>query len=65
MGYLAGRRSLLDAVLADMAEGKISFEELKRAIREKLLEWYKNGIKPQIDNHGSREPVSRMGRRLR
>jgi hypothetical protein len=45
MGYMQDTDRWLDALLADAADGKIGIDELKRAIREKLLESYRNGLK--------------------
>jgi hypothetical protein len=45
MGYMQDADRWLDALLADVTEEKIGVDELKRAIREKLLESYRNGLK--------------------
>lgn len=45
MGYLQDVDQWLDAILTDVSDGKIGVPELKRAIREKILESYKNGLK--------------------
>jgi hypothetical protein len=68
MGYMQDADRWLDTLLADFSEAKIGFDELKRAIREKLLESYRNGVKAQIDDHGTREserPWSRRDERRR
>jgi hypothetical protein len=56
MGYLQDADLWLDALLRDVTEQKISVEELKRAIREKLLESYRNGL-----NATERRPAPRRG----
>ena len=64
MGYLQDADRWLDALLADMAEGKIGFDELKRAIREKLLESYRNGLTAQQrPAPGGAKPRRRFPRR--
>jgi len=47
MGYLQDVDQWLDALLTEVSDGKIGVPELKRAIREKILESYKNGLKAQ------------------
>jgi hypothetical protein len=42
MGYMQDADRWLDALLADE---KLGVDEVKRAIREKLLESYRNGLK--------------------
>jgi hypothetical protein len=45
MGYMQDADRWLDTLLADVSAEKIGLTELKRAIREKLLESYRNGQK--------------------
>lgn len=45
MGYLQEADRWLDTLFADLADERTSFAETKRAIREKLLESYRNGLK--------------------
>ena len=45
MGYLQEVDRWLDVICADLADGKMSFAELKRGIRSRILESYKNGLK--------------------
>ena len=56
MGYLQEADRWLDALLRDVTEQKIGVAELKRAIREKLLESYQNGLKA-----AERRPAPRRG----
>ena len=43
MGYMQDTDRWLDALLTDLADDKLGLAELKRAVREKLLESYRNG----------------------
>jgi len=43
MGYLQEVDRWLDVILADVADGKMSLAELKRDIRERILDSYRNG----------------------
>jgi hypothetical protein len=43
MGYMSEIDGWLEALLIDFSEDRIGLPELKRAIREKLLESYRNG----------------------
>ena len=45
MGYLQEVDRWLDVIFADLAAGKASYAELKRDIRSRILESYKNGVK--------------------
>ena len=55
MGYLQEVDRWLDALLSDICEGKIEVPELKRAIREKILESYRNGLKAPRDGATSQK----------
>lgn len=44
MGYLQDADRWLDAVFAELAANRTTYGEVKKAIREKLLESYKNGL---------------------
>jgi len=57
MGYMQDADRWLDALLVDFSQSKIGFNDMKRAIREKLLESYRNGLKvtPQDGTRRSRE----------
>jgi hypothetical protein len=44
MGYLQEVDRWLDMLFTDLADGKISFEDTKRDIRERILESYRNGV---------------------
>jgi hypothetical protein len=61
MGYLQDVDRWLDTLLDDCSTEKIGVPELKRAIREKILESYKNGLKAQGQSPAPRE--SRDGSR--
>ena len=58
MGYLQEADRWLDAIFADLADGKMSFAEVKRDIRERILQSYKNGLKAsgQSPPRDSRRP---------
>jgi len=45
MGYLQEVDRWLDMLCADLADGKITFAEMKRDIRERILDSYRNGQK--------------------
>jgi hypothetical protein len=45
MGYLQEVDRWLDMLFTDLANEKISFAEVKRDIRERILDSYKNGLK--------------------
>ena len=60
MGYLQEADRWLDAIFADLADEKMSFAEVKRDIRERILQSYKNGLKA-----GGQSPAPRDGRRPR
>jgi hypothetical protein len=57
MGYLQEVDRWLDMLLTDLADEKISFEEMKRDIRSRVLESYKNGLKA-----GGQSPAPRESR---
>jgi len=44
MGYLQEADRWLDMLFTDLANEKISFAEVKRDIRERILQSYKNGL---------------------
>ena len=45
MGYLQEVDRWLDGIFADLADGKLDYAEVKRDIRERILESYRNGTK--------------------
>jgi hypothetical protein len=45
MGYLQEVDRWLDMIFTDLANEKASYAEVKRDIRERILESYKNGLK--------------------
>jgi hypothetical protein len=45
MGYFQEVDRWLDMLFADLADGKQSFDEVKRDIRSRILESYRNGQK--------------------
>lgn len=59
MGYLQEVDRWLDAILTDVADGKMSLAELKRDIRSRILESYKNGIE------AGQSPAPQSGERVR
>ena len=62
MGYLQDFDAWLDRVFFELAEGVASFEFTKKAIREKVLESYRNG--QQAEGHSpAPQPKSRSGKK--
>ncbi len=59
MGYLQEVDRWLDAICTDLADGKVTFEELKRDIRSRILESYKNGLKAAGQSPAPREATAR------
>jgi hypothetical protein len=55
MGYLQEVDRWLDMLFTDMANEKISFDEMKRDIRSRILESYKNGLKAAGQSPAPRE----------
>jgi hypothetical protein len=45
MGYLQEVDRWLDMLFTDLADEKISYDEVKRDIRSRILESYRNGLK--------------------
>ena len=43
MGYLQEVDRWLDVIFTDLADGKMSFADMKRDIRERILQSYRNG----------------------
>jgi hypothetical protein len=60
MGYLQEVDRWLDVICTDLADGKMSFAEMKRDIRGRILESYKNGLKA-----GGQIPLPRAAERPR
>ena len=44
MGYLKEVDQWLDVIFADLANGKTSYHDVKRDIRERILDSYRNGV---------------------
>ena len=44
MGYLQEVDRWLDVLFTDLADGKLDYLEMKRDIRERILQSYKNGV---------------------
>ena len=57
MGYLQEVDRWLDVIFTDLADGKTSYVEVKRDIRTRILESYKNGLKA-----GGQSPAPRENR---
>ena len=45
MGYLQEVDRWLDVLFTDLADGKMDYAEVKRDIRSRILESYRNGLK--------------------
>jgi hypothetical protein len=59
MGYLQEVDRWLDMLFTDLADEKISFKEVKRDIRSRILESYKNGLKASGQPAAPRETKPR------
>lgn len=59
MGYLQEVDRWLDVLLADFADGKITLDHLKRHVRDRLLDSYKNGLKAAGQSPAPRDPKPR------
>jgi hypothetical protein len=44
MGYLQEVDRWLDVIFADLADGKMDYAGIKRDIRERILDSYRNGL---------------------
>jgi len=55
MGYLQEVDRWLDMLCTDLADQKITFSEMKRDIRSRILESYKNGLKAGGQSPAPRE----------
>ena len=60
MGYLQEVDRWLDVIFTDLADGKTNYAEVKRDIRSRILESYKNGLKA-----GGQSPAPRESRQPR
>ena len=58
MGYLQEVDQWLDVIFADLADGKASYHDVKRDIRERILDSYRNGVEA-----GGRTPARRREER--
>ncbi len=65
MGYLQEVDRWLDAILTDLADGKMDLDELKRDIRSRILESYKNGLKAAEQSPARRVEPRATGERRR
>ena len=55
MGYLQEVNHWLDVIFADLVDGKLEYGEMKRDIRERILQSYRNGIKAAGQSPSPRE----------
>ena len=66
MGYLQEVDRWLDVIFTDLANEKMTFAEVKRDIRERILESYRNGLKaagqPRAQRDAERPRVPRRER---
>lgn len=62
MAYMQDVDRWLEELLQDFVEGK-TFDDLKRAIREKILESYRNGGKTGGQSPAPQPPQSRSGKK--
>jgi hypothetical protein len=64
MGYFQEVDRWLDVIFTDLADGKMSFDDLKRDIRGRILESYRNGVKASGQAPAPRKSESRPPRRF-
>ena len=64
MGYFQEVDRWLDVIFADLADGKMSFDELKRDIRTRILESHRNGVKASGQAPARGKSESRPPRRF-
>jgi len=55
MGYLQEVDRWLDVIFADLVDGKLEYGEMKRDIRERILQSYRNGIEAAGQSPAPRE----------
>ncbi len=67
MGYLQEVDRWLDMLCNDLADGKVSYAEMKGDIRERILQSYKNGLAARDQSPAPRtgQPRRYEGRRQR
>ena len=63
MGYLQEVDRWLDMLFTDLADGKTNYAEVKRDIRSRILESYKNGLKAVGQSPAPRDSERRPARR--
>jgi hypothetical protein len=64
MGYLQEVDRWLDVLFTDLADAKMSYDEVKRDIRERILESYRNGLKGAGQSSAPRAPQKSDRRRF-
>lgn len=62
MGYMQETDHWLDALFADLADNRVSYADVKRDIRERILESYRNGLKAAGQSPAPREGQPRRFR---
>ncbi len=62
MGYFQEVDRWLDVIFSDLADNKMSYDEVKRDIRERILDSYRNGQKAAGQSSAERTP-QKSGRR--
>lgn len=65
MGYLQEADRWLDVLFADLADGKLTLAEVKRDIRGRTLESYRNGLEAGGQPRPPRDPERRTPPRRR
>lgn len=63
MGYLQEVDRWLDSLFTDLADEQISYDEVKRDIRSRILESYKNGLKAAGQSPAPRDAERPRARR--
>jgi hypothetical protein len=64
MGYFQEVDRWLDTIFTDLADNKMSYDEVKRDIRERILDSYRNGQKAAGQPPAERAPEKRRSRRF-
>jgi len=64
MGYFQELDRWLDVIFTDLADNKMSYDEVKRDIRERILDSYRNGQQAAGQSPAERAPQKKGSRRF-
>ena len=64
MGYFQELDRWLDVIFTDLADNKMSYDEVKRDIRERILDSYRNGQKAAGQGRAERAPEKKRSHRF-